>query len=181
MPAVQQNITEVLQTGLSLPTRSILIADEINDYTIKQVWTGIQALDNGEPFAVYISSGGGIVNSGWAVYDMLRACKSHVTTVGMGRVYSMATTILQAGDERILRPNCTVMIHPLYLEGIGETALDEINTELTAAKKNNDRMLRLLGRSMGLTLPKLIQKYPKTTYLTAAEAVAVKLADSIRR
>lgn len=58
-----------------------------------------------------INSPGGYTDAGWALIDTMRFVKNRVITIAMGEICSMATSIFIAGDERIMAPNSTAMIH----------------------------------------------------------------------
>lgn len=64
-----------------------------------------------EPITIQMNNLGGIWHHGIAMYDAIRACRAPVRIEATGYCMSMATVVLQAADERILHPNCRVMIH----------------------------------------------------------------------
>ncbi len=66
---------------------------------------------NKDGIVIHLISAGGSISDGFAIFDMISACESHITIVGHGIVASMATLIFQAGDLRLLMPNCDFMIH----------------------------------------------------------------------
>ena len=71
---------------------------------------------------VHLSSGGGCVDSGFGIYDAIRAMKNHVKIVTYSQVASMATIILQAGDERLMTVNSYLMLHEGEAEITGSSA-----------------------------------------------------------
>jgi ATP-dependent Clp endopeptidase proteolytic subunit ClpP len=70
--------------------------------------------DPGEPVQVTINSPGGSVTDGLAIYDTLMRMRRNghkVITHGQGLVASMASVLLQAGDERVMDERAKLMIH----------------------------------------------------------------------
>src|SRR5919198_6211437 len=60
-----------------------------------------------KPIAMYINSPGGVVTSGFAIYDTMQWIKCPVATVCMGTAYSMGSFLLMAGaaGHRIALPH----------------------------------------------------------------------------
>lgn len=71
-----------------------------------------------------ISSPGGDVHSGLALYDVMRSLSCPIRTVCMGTAASMAAILFAAGSRREILPHGRVMIHdPLISNGSGGSAL----------------------------------------------------------
>lgn len=181
MPPRSQQVGEVLATGLSLPTNSVLIAEEIDSGTVRLVWTAIQAMDKeGATIDVALCTSGGYCLAGFAIYDLLRSCKANIRITGYGKVYSMGTVILQAGDERRLSPNTQLLIHPSYIDGgINEPNIAEAEIEVENHKLIDGRTTQILAERMALPLEQFRLRFPRSTYLSAQEALDLGLADSI--
>lgn len=58
-----------------------------------------------------ISSGGGNIEDGFALYNLLRTLKCEVVTVNMGQIASIANVIFLAGDHRIACPESYFHFH----------------------------------------------------------------------
>ena len=99
--------------NICLDTRTITFFSEINEETAEKFIKSLHILDNHKTGTVTIklSSEGGCVSSGFAMYDAIRAMKNHVRVIVYGECSSMATVVLQAADERCLMPNSFLMIH----------------------------------------------------------------------
>jgi len=87
-------------------------------------------------FTVHINSEGGVVDTGFDIYNYLRSLNVPVKTVGSGLVASIATVIFMAGDTRILREGTQFMIH-LPMGGIDGTAdqMEAYSKEIRVAEK----------------------------------------------
>ncbi len=107
-----------------LKTRTVLISGEINKDRADEFARQMLVLDSesDDPIYVYINSPGGDVDSGFAIYDMIRFVSSPVTVIGMGLVASAAALIFLSvpKERRIGFPNSTYLIHqPLsQLKGV---------------------------------------------------------------
>ena len=107
-----------------LKNRIVLISGEINKDRADEFARQMLVLDaeSSDPIYVYINSPGGDVDSGFAIYDMIRFVKSPVTLVGMGLVASAAALIFLSVplERRVAFPNSTYLIHqPLsQLKGV---------------------------------------------------------------
>jgi ATP-dependent protease ClpP protease subunit len=64
---------------------------------------------------VKINSRGGDVQEGWAIYDMLVNSGKKITTIGEGKVYSIATIVFLAGETRKIMQNADGQIHNPYI------------------------------------------------------------------
>ena len=64
---------------------------------------------------VKINSRGGDVTEGWTIYDLLANSGKKIKTIGEGKVYSIATVIFLAGEEREMMQNADGQIHNPYI------------------------------------------------------------------
>jgi len=71
----------------------------------------VKAQPEATSFTVYIDSDGGVVDTGFEIYNYLKSLKAPIKTIGSGIVASIATVIFMSGDIRILRPGTNFMIH----------------------------------------------------------------------
>ena len=107
-----------------LKSRTVLISGEINKDRADEFARQMLVLDaeSSDPIYVYINSPGGDVDSGFAIYDMIRFVNSPVTVIGMGLVASAAALIFLSvpAERRVAFPNSTYLIHqPLsQLKGV---------------------------------------------------------------
>jgi len=64
-----------------------------------------------KPITVHMFTIGGMWESGMAMYDAIRSCKSYVTVYVHGQASSMSSIVLQAADFRVMMPNSHYMCH----------------------------------------------------------------------
>jgi ATP-dependent Clp protease protease subunit len=80
-----------------------------------------------QPVNVYISSPGGVVTAGLAIYDTMRSLRCPVSTTCVGLAASFGAILLMAGDpgRRYALPHARIHMHqPLVQQGPGGQASD---------------------------------------------------------
>ena len=71
----------------------------------------IDAFGDVSEIALRISSPGGSVRDGLAIYNILKNHPAHVTTYNDGMCNSIASVIFLAGDTRVMPSNATMFVH----------------------------------------------------------------------
>ena len=137
---------------------------------------------NQEPITIIMNNIGGDTYHMFAIYDAIKACRSHVTVIVMGYAMSAGSLILQAADERIMSPSSRQMIH------YGNWAVaDHAKTAQKWAKEceRGDRwsercyLERIREKHPTFSLKKLQKLLNFDTFLSAEESVSLGLADKI--
>lgn len=135
-----------------------------------------------------ISSHGGDISSGWAIYDSIQNYNGHVKIIGYGAIYSIASMILQAADQRILTQNCTLYLHKAVgnLEyshntlKIDAEQLEQENNKIIAVYMDKIRGSSYLRNKYGGGIQQMfINRITEGFYLSAEMAVEWGLADDI--
>lgn len=165
-----------------LRQREIQCVGPIDDKAADALCLQLRYLQREDPDAeitLYINSPGGTVQSGLAVYDVMKAVSCPIRTVCLGLAASMGALLFVAGDQRDMLPHSQVMIHdPLTLAQPGGSAL-----ELKALSDNLMRIRDITGRVIaehtGKTLEEVLEVTAHDTYYEADEAVAFGLADRV--
>lgn len=166
-----------------LKTRTIMISGEINKDRADQFAREILVLDSesSDPIYVYINSPGGDVDSGFAIYDMIRFVSSPVTMIGMGLVASAAALIFLAvpSERRVALPDSTYLIHqPLsQLKGV---AIDvAIYADKIEALRH--KLDAVIAEATGKTREEVEKDTERDCWLTAEEALDYGLLSRIVR
>ena len=145
-----------------------------------------------EEIAVYISSYGGSVAAGLAIYNALKHHGARVKTYCDGFACSIASVIFMAGDERIMSNASLMMIHNPWayaqgnaeelrktaedLEKIGEAS---VNAYLERASVSEEEVRKLLDNETWLT-PTEALDYGFATAVIGAEPKA-RYCQSVRK
>ena len=108
-----------------LTDRTIFLQGEITEETANEFLLQMLYLkrQGSEPVNLYINSGGGSVNAGMAIYDMIQSMDMEVNIYCVGIAASMAAIILAGGQQghRFILPHSRTMIHePMISQGVGE-------------------------------------------------------------
>ena len=187
------NVEKFHSDNLYIPTRTIYFGgtslldddpDEVNCKTAGQLIKNLHILENKEkgPITILMSTPGGSWEDGIAMYDLIKKAKSNITIVGMGKLYSMGSIILQGADKRVLMPNATIMIHDGN-DGYNGDAKSYENwaefskhTRKTMYKIYYDKMKKKKAK---ITLKDVEEMCGHDNWFTAKEAVRIGLADRI--
>lgn len=110
---MKDSVNSLHDYSICLDTRTIVYFREIDQEGAESFIKNLHVLDNYKDGTIHVklSSEGGCVSSGFAMYDAIRACKNYVKVYGYSEIASMATVVLQAADSRILMPNSYLLLH----------------------------------------------------------------------
>lgn len=135
-----------------------------------------------KPIIVHMNTDGGDMSHGMAIYNAIRACRSHVSIVAWGSAMSMGSVILQAADTRYVSRDCVLMIH----DGDNDLGGHAKTVERWAehSKQSRRRLYEIYLEKMkiknkALTLKKVENLCTIDTIYCAEEAVNVGLADHV--
>lgn len=183
---LRDDVDHFFDYDLHIPSRTIYIGGECDLLQAEYLTKGLHLLKArslDQTINIIMNNPGGDEYHGMAIYDAIAACKQHVTITAYGHAMSMGSWILQAADDRVLTPNCTVMIH----YGTGNFGDDHVKYCRVQAKEM-ERLNHIMER---VYLPRIQEKNPDfplrklrklledETFLTAEEAVALGLADRV--
>lgn len=139
----------------------------------------LQAEDPTAPITLYINSPGGEVQSGLALYDVMRVVSCPIRTVCLGMAASMAALLFIAGDDREILPHSRIMIHdPLISAGAGGNALS-VKARADDLMRIRDITAGVIARHSGMPIDRVFELTATDTYFEAEEAVEAGLADRI--
>lgn len=135
-----------------------------------------------EDVQIILNSPGGYTDAGWAFIDIMDFVRYKIKTIAVGEIASMATDIFVNGDERIIAPHTSIMIHPHSGGNDGKYH------ELVASRKMEDlehqrRMNHYLERSKYSSEEDVKKFILKETdnWLTPEEMLEHGLADKISK
>ena len=155
-----------------LKTRTILINGEVDQELAEKVVAQLLILDaeSHDPIRVVITSQGGHVDSGFAIYDVMRFVESDIVAIGAGWVASIAVPILLGAekDKRFALPNTRFLLHQ-PTGGAGGYAKD-IRIEAQQIIKLRERLNELIADETGQTVEKIAEDSDRNFWMTAEEA-----------
>ena len=165
-----------------LRERIIFVNGPIEDGMAALVCAQLLSLESDNPnkeVALYINSPGGMVTSGFAIYDTMRYIRCPVSTVCIGTARSMASFLLMAGTpgRRIALPNSSVVVHQ-PLGGFQGQASD-IERHAEDIVKTKKRMIALYAEHCGRTAEEVERTLDRDYFMTADEAKAWGIVDHV--
>lgn len=167
-----------------LKDRIILLSDEVNDATASLVVAQMLFLEADDPdkdIQLYINSPGGSITAGFAIFDTMRYIRPDVSTICVGMAASMGAFLLAAGapGKRFSLPNGEILIHqPLISGGLQGQATD-IQIRTNWLLKHKHKINAILSEVTGQPLERIEQDVERDYFMTAEEAKAYGLIDSI--
>lgn len=109
----QQSDDAWLSHGLDLENRVLELTGVVAEPMLSFTLRGLIRLNtiNHNPITIYLSSAGGNIFDGMAIYDLIRASPSEIIIYASGKICSMGIILLVAGDHRFAGPNTRFMMH----------------------------------------------------------------------
>ena len=123
--------------------------DEETGVELIDVITQVKKQPTATSFEVYINSEGGVVDTGYDIYNYLKSLGLPVTTIGSGMVASIATVIFMAGTKRLVRPNTEFMIH-LPMGGIEYATAEEMEYHSKHLKEVENKIVQFYSKELNL-------------------------------
>lgn len=178
-------LSQFHEYGVYTPARLIGVFGEIDEESTFQFIKNIRLMDHvtDKDITVLINSEGGSVRQGMAIIDAIRECNSKVITHAVGSCYSMAAIILQAGDERLISANASLMIH-LGDEGYESDHPKNIDRWLKENRRIGQKADQILYEKIKSVKPRFKKEQLEEllvfdTIYTSDQAIKMGLADKI--
>ncbi len=130
---------------------------------------------------LYISSPGGVIAAGLAIYDTMRYLSCPIATTCIGYAASFGTILLLAGDKgrRRVLPNARIHLHqPLIHGGIGGQATD-IDIHAKELLHTRDVINSIIQHHTGQSLERIKRDTDRDFFLSAEEAVEYGIVDEV--
>ena len=165
-----------------LRERIIFLNGEVNDDVSALVCAQLlflEAENPKKPINLYINSPGGVVTSGFAMYDTMRYIQAPVHTLCMGTAWSMGSFLLMAGEPgaRAVLPNASILIHQPSGGFKGQASDILIHAEETLRTKS--RMTRLYAQHCKRSYEEFERAMDRDRFMTAEEALEWGLVDRV--
>lgn len=165
-----------------LKDRIIFLGEEVTDVSANLIAAQLLFLESEDPgkdIHLYINSPGGSVTAGMVIYDTMQYIKCDVSTICMGLAASMGAFLLAGGTKgkRMALPNAEIMIH--QPSGGAQGQATDIDIVAKQILKTKERLNTLLAQNTGQTLEVIARDTERDNYMTAQEALAYGLIDSV--
>ena len=165
-----------------LKDRIIFLGEEVTDVSANLIAAQLLFLESEDPgkdIHLYINSPGGSVTAGMVIYDTMQYIKCDVSTICMGLAASMGAFLLAGGakGKRMALPNAEIMIH--QPSGGAQGQATEIDIVAQQILKTRHKLNSILAQNTGQTLETIARDTERDNYMTAQEAMAYGLIDSV--
>jgi ATP-dependent Clp protease protease subunit len=165
-----------------LKDRIIILNGEIDDRMAASITSQMMFLsaeDAKKDIRLYITSPGGSVMAGMAIYDTMQYIPNDVQTICMGYAASMGAFLLAGGTKgkRFCLPNSEVMIH----QPLGGTKGQATEIEIAAKHilRTRERLNKMLSENTGKDVETIARDTERDNWMLAEEALAYGLVDHI--
>lgn len=130
---------------------------------------------------LYISSPGGSVQAGLAIYDTMRHLPCPIGTTCVGYAASFGTILLMAGDRGLRRalPHARIHMHqPLIQGGLGGQATD-IDIHAREILHTRDVLEEIIQHHTGQPLERIRHDTERDYFMSTTEAVEYGIIDEV--
>ncbi|EPW7418649.1 ATP-dependent Clp endopeptidase proteolytic subunit ClpP [Campylobacter upsaliensis] len=165
-----------------LKDRIVMLSGEINDDVASSIVAQLLFLEAEDPqkdIYLYINSPGGVITSGFSIYDTMNYIKPDVCTICIGQAASMGAFLLSCGakEKRFALPNSRIMIHQPLGGARGQA------TDIEIQAKEILRLKTILNEILAQNTNQKIAKITKDTerdfFMSAIEAKEYGLIDKV--
>ncbi len=168
--------------SLLLKERIVFLNSAIYDQVANNIIAQLLYLDREDPdrdISLYISSPGGVIPSGLAIYDTMQLIRPDVSTICVGMAASMATVLLCAGasGKRFALPNSTVHMHQALGGAQGQAA--DIEIAAREVLRQQDIIRKIIADRTGQPYDKIATDSDRDFYLSAEDAKEYGLVDDV--
>ena len=154
------------------------IEDNIASLVIAQLLF-LESEDPDKDIHLYINTPGGIITSGFGIYDTMQYIKPDVATICMGQAASMGAFLLAGGakGKRTALPNSRIMLHQ-PMGGVEGQAAD-IKIQSDEIIRMKVQLNKILAKNTGKTLKKIEVDTDRNYFMSSSEAKSYGIIDSI--
>jgi ATP-dependent Clp protease protease subunit len=165
-----------------LKDRIIMLSGEVNDQVASSIVAQmlfLEAQDPDKDIYFYINSPGGIITSGFSIYDTMNYIKPDIVTICIGQAASMGAFLLSSGTKgkRYALPNARIMIHQPSGGAQGQST--DIQIQAQEIQRLKDRLNEILAEQTGKTVKRLEKDTERDNFMSTQEAVEYGLIDKV--
>ena len=165
-----------------LKDRIIMLSGEIHDELAASIVAQLLFLEAEDPtkdIYLYINSPGGVITSGFSIYDTMNYIKPDVCTICIGQAASMGAFLLSCGAEgkRFALPNSRIMIHQ-PLGGARDQATD-IEIQAKEILRLKAILNDILAKNTKQKVAKIVKDTERDFFMSAQEAKEYGLIDKV--
>ena len=165
-----------------LKDRIVFLGAPINDMVANSIiaqFLFLASRDAEKSIQFFINTPGGLISSGFAIYDTMQYIKPPIHTVCIGMAASMGALLLAAGakGKRFSLPNSQILIHQPMGGAQGQAS--EIEIAAKEIIRLRERLNKILVKHTGQSMEKIEKDTDRDYHMTADEAKAYGLIDQV--
>lgn len=151
--------------------------EEFGEMSAHTLSKQLEELGDVNTINVHISSYGGEVKEGLAIYNALKNHKAKIKTYCDGFACSIASVIFMAGDERIMSKASLLMIHNAWIYAMGNA--NELRKQAEDLDKITQASINAYMEHINISEEELKELLDKESYLTYDECLDMGFATSV--
>lgn len=165
-----------------LKDRIIMLSGEIHDALAASIVSQLLFLEAEDPekdIYLYINSPGGVITSGFSIYDTMNYIRPDICTICIGQAASMGAFLLSCGtkEKRFALPNSRIMIHQPLGGARGQASDIEIQAKEVLRLKGI--LNSILAKNTGQKLAKIEKDTDRDFFMSSQEAAKYGLIDKV--
>lgn len=177
------------ENDVDITSRSIYIGrassssngEEIGPDALARLLQALVVLErkSASPVTVYVNTEGGCLWNVLGMCDIISASSLSVTIVGVGRVWSSGSILMQAADYRMMTPNSTMLLHGGDMAISGHPLNGKAWVEAERKATHTVASMYAERSNKDVNYFKRIMNRAQDTILTAQEALELGLIDEV--
>lgn len=179
---MNNNTTEDIQspenplTKKLVENRIIVVSDGINSKTAKKIIENLfalDALDARKTIFMILNTPGGEVNSGFAIFDVMRFIRAPIKVIVAGLAASIGTVILLGAKKsnRFILPNAKMLIHQPLVQGSIEGQATDLEIHAREILATREKIALLYHQETNQPIERIKKDMERDHWLTAEESV----------
>lgn len=149
------------------------LKSDVSAYLLSEQIEGLDV----DTINVHISSYGGEVSEGWAIYNALKSHKAKIHTFADGFACSIASVIFMAGERRTMSEVSALMIHEVSIIASGNAK--DLRKEAEALELMTGLSAKAYQEHVTISEEKLKEMMAAETWITPESAVEMGFATDI--
>lgn len=151
--------------------------EELGEVSAANLSKQLEEIKDAKTINVHISSYGGEVKEGLAIYNALKNHKAKIKTYCDGFACSIASVIFMAGDERIMNKASLLMIHNAWTLAQGNA--EELRKQADDLDKITSASINAYLENINISENQLKKLMDNETWLTYEEALEMGFATKV--
>lgn len=186
MASEDTNVSDQSHSQALADNGMYVLMGEIDNESVKPViewilYENFVAKKKRKELLLMICSEGGDMSAAFALIDVIHSSNIYVKTVGLGQIASAGLMIFLAGSpgRRVLTPNTSILSHQFSWGSDGKA--HELFATMKEFELTQKRMVAHYELCTGLSKEeiKTVLLPPHDVWLTAEEALALKICDAV--